>query len=212
MENASKALMIAGGVLLAILTISLIVYMMTSVNSMAERQDAAKVAEQVNIFNKEYEAYNKRKMYGTDVITVIKKAINFNGGLNANETDYFVNIELQLTENFVTTTRTVTTDGRGNTHENIVDNADSSLDAGTYQLKSGTNKISQDMLIFFSGNPNDDYEKEIDNYNKKTIETYKYSALTNFKRAIFECTKVEYNPSTGRINLMVFEQRKKATY
>ena len=74
MENASKALIIAGGILLAILTLSLVVYMMTAVTSMADAQDAEALARQKTEFNKGYEAYNKRMMYGTDVITVMNKA------------------------------------------------------------------------------------------------------------------------------------------
>ena len=78
MENASKALMIAGGILLAILTLSLVVYMMTAVTSMADAQDAEALARQKTEFNKGYEAYNKRMMYGTDVITVMNKAVDNN--------------------------------------------------------------------------------------------------------------------------------------
>lgn len=78
MENASKALMIAGGILLAILTLTLVVYMMTALTSMGEAQDAKTLAQQKTTFNKEYEAYNKRRMYGTDVITVINKATENN--------------------------------------------------------------------------------------------------------------------------------------
>ena len=53
MENAAKALMIAGGILLAILTITLLVYMMTAASSMAEAQDAKTLSEQIAAFNRE---------------------------------------------------------------------------------------------------------------------------------------------------------------
>ena len=78
MENASKALMIAGGVLLAILTLSIAVFVMNAVTSMEEAQTSRALAKQIDAFNKEYNAYNKRRMYGTDVITVINKAENNN--------------------------------------------------------------------------------------------------------------------------------------
>lgn len=41
---------------------------------------------------------------------------------------------------------------------------------------------------------------------------YIYSALTNFKRAVFECKEVKYNSNTGRIEEMKFKQIKSATY
>lgn len=78
MENASKALLIAGGILLALMTLSLIVYVSTSTTRMAEAQDAKKASEELSAFNASYEAYNKRLMYGTDVISVWNKANNYN--------------------------------------------------------------------------------------------------------------------------------------
>lgn len=78
MENASKALLIAGGILLALMTLSLIVYVSTSTTRMAEAQDAKKASEELAAFNASYEAYNKRLMYGTDVISVWNKANNYN--------------------------------------------------------------------------------------------------------------------------------------
>lgn len=78
MENAAKALLIAGGILLALMTLSLIVYVSTSTTRMAEAQDAKKAAEELAAFNASYEAYNKRLMYGTDVISVWNKANNYN--------------------------------------------------------------------------------------------------------------------------------------
>ena len=78
MENAAKALVIAGGILLAIMTLSLLVYMVGSTSRLAQAQDSKKAAEQLAAFNNEYEAYNKRVMYGTEVISVMNKAIVHN--------------------------------------------------------------------------------------------------------------------------------------
>ena len=74
MENASEALLIAGGILLGILTITLLVYMFGNLSNM-ESADMARVEqERLNAWNAEWEAYNKRLLYGTEVLTVIKKA------------------------------------------------------------------------------------------------------------------------------------------
>ncbi len=74
MENASKALLIAGGVFLAMLILSTMIYMSNSITSIGEAQNNRKAAEQLAAFNAEYEAYNKQLMYGTDIVTVINKA------------------------------------------------------------------------------------------------------------------------------------------
>lgn len=78
MENASKALLIAAGILLALIILSLLIYMTNTTSRMAKAQDEKTEAEQLAAFNREYEAYNKTKMYGTDVITVYNKAKNNN--------------------------------------------------------------------------------------------------------------------------------------
>ena len=79
MENAAKALVIAGGVLIAIMTLSLFLYGMTSATRIEQAQNEKKASEELAAFNMEYEAYNKQKLYGIDVITVINKAIeNYN--------------------------------------------------------------------------------------------------------------------------------------
>lgn len=74
MENASKALLIAGGVILAIMILSTMVYMSGRITEFGEAQNNKKAAEQLAAFNAEYEAYNKQLMYGTDIVTVINKA------------------------------------------------------------------------------------------------------------------------------------------
>lgn len=78
MENASKALLIAGGILLALMTLSLVIYMSTSTTRIVQAQNEKKVAKELQSFNESYEAYNKRLMYGTDVITVYNKAADYN--------------------------------------------------------------------------------------------------------------------------------------
>ena len=78
MENASKALIIAGGILLALMTLTLLVYGLTTTTRISEANDEAKKLEEIENFNSEYLAYNRRVMYGIDLINVINKAINNN--------------------------------------------------------------------------------------------------------------------------------------
>lgn len=74
MENASKALIIAGGILLAMMILALLIYVSTSMSSVAEEQDKRILTKQIEDFNKGYLAYNKTRMYGADVLTVYNKA------------------------------------------------------------------------------------------------------------------------------------------
>lgn len=76
MENASKALLMAGGVLIAIIIIALLARTSTTIgifqkNRLTEEQQAQLVA-----FNEQYTKYLGQYVYGTDVITVINKSLN----------------------------------------------------------------------------------------------------------------------------------------
>ena len=74
MENASQALLIAGGVLLAILTLSMFIFMFGNLNTFGAAEADKKELEQLTAWNAEWEAYNKQLLYGADVLTVVNKA------------------------------------------------------------------------------------------------------------------------------------------
>ena len=137
MENAAKALVIAGGVLLAIITVSLFVYMTTATSRMAQAQDEKTALEQLVAFNSEYEAYNKRVMYGADLITVANKAINYNKSLETIDSDKDIQITIITKQNFEATEQTIIVDG----NDDIVnDTGVKEVSAGTLP-KNETNRI-----------------------------------------------------------------------
>lgn len=97
MENISKALIIAGGVLLGMIIVSLFMVMFTRMSNMQLEQDEMIKVEQLAAFNAEYEAYNKKAMYGVDVITLINKAKRNNEKHNGNSS-YKITITLDGSE------------------------------------------------------------------------------------------------------------------
>lgn len=90
MENASKALMIAGGVLIALIIITMFILMFNSIANIKKDQEEQTKNNQITAFNAEFEAYNKKIMYGTDVITLINKVAE-------NNKKYINNEEYQIT-------------------------------------------------------------------------------------------------------------------
>ena len=70
MENASKALLIAGGVLVAILILGVLIVTINIVNSNQKTREKTLATEQLAEFNQKYEAYNKKALRGTDIITL----------------------------------------------------------------------------------------------------------------------------------------------
>lgn len=97
MENAAQALLIAGGILLAILTLSLVVYMANNVSTIGTAQAEKQEAERLSAWNAEWEAYNKQLLYGAEVLTVINKA-NQNNLEYDYSTKYIVEILIEGTD------------------------------------------------------------------------------------------------------------------
>ena len=78
MENASKALIIAGGVLIGLITISLYYFMFSNIRNFVDVTSTDYNEKEVLAFNQGFEAYNKKLMYGSDIVSVINKAIDNN--------------------------------------------------------------------------------------------------------------------------------------
>ena len=76
MENASKALLIAGGVLIAIVTISLLVSSFSTINKFQMSQLSAEEQQRLIAFNEQYTKYAGQYVYGTEVLTLENKYAN----------------------------------------------------------------------------------------------------------------------------------------
>ena len=105
MENATEALYIAAGTLIGVMIISLVVFFFRRVGSLQEQQDRIMTADQLAEWNNMYLAYNKKIMYGTDLISVLNKAqsnnekyVNGKGFLTGYKytNSYLINIEFTL--------------------------------------------------------------------------------------------------------------------
>lgn len=73
MENAAKALLIAGGILLALLIITFLLYMTGHVRTIRASEREKVEIEQLQKFNQEYEVYNKKLLYSQEVLSLINK-------------------------------------------------------------------------------------------------------------------------------------------
>lgn len=107
MENATKAILIAGGLLLAMITISIFYFAFGKAGELAGEASTDTQKQELLDFNKSFEAYNKKLMYGTDIITVLNKAIDNNirygvefgtDSSNLNYMDYYVDVEFTVFE------------------------------------------------------------------------------------------------------------------
>lgn len=184
MENAAKALIMAGSMLIAMLIIGVLVYMWASSSELFNQNEKTELAEQIVAFNNEYEGYNRKLLRGTDVISAMNKAESNNrkykkAGMTIRgntitpdemeEPNYYVNV------NFIMVEKTVYTEKEEEKISKTV-----TFKAGEeYQMEEYFSNISQNE-----------------------------EAFTDFKRRIFDCQKVGYNQRTGRVNYLLFKERK----
>ena len=73
MENASRALLMAGGVLIAILIIALLVRSFTGISSFQKAKLSEEEQEKIVKFNEQYIKYLGQYVYGTEVLTLLNK-------------------------------------------------------------------------------------------------------------------------------------------
>ena len=78
MGNASKALLMAAGVLIAIIIISAIVYVYSSISEIGKEREHAIEAEQMVEFNKLYLSYEGRRIRGNEVVSIVNRAKDYN--------------------------------------------------------------------------------------------------------------------------------------
>lgn len=81
MDNASKALIFAGGILIAVLVISVSMYVIASARGVAKTSNERLEANAIESFNRFYKAYgalpnNSYEVKGIDALNIYRKAVD----------------------------------------------------------------------------------------------------------------------------------------
>ena len=76
MENASKALIMAGGILIAILILAVLIRSYGSITMFQKARLTEEEQAKLIAFNEQYTKYLGQYVYGTEVITVINQSFN----------------------------------------------------------------------------------------------------------------------------------------
>ncbi|MBR3132797.1 MAG: hypothetical protein IKG42_01770 [Clostridia bacterium] len=223
MEDASRALLIAAGVLITVLLLAMLLFVRNSISEYKSAENEAELIKQNKEFNSKYEAYNKSFMYGTDIISVVGMAAD-NNRYYYNEyedspdlaEDYFIDIEIQIGSAGIV----------GRRIEYVYDSAEKKYKyKGTYNTDPN-NSIRSESKITLKGSSEsgsygnkynpiqfEDLVKRADsNPTKKYASDYKsysitYSWVNDFRRRAFLCEGVEYNGITGRVRKMIFREQ-----
>lgn len=93
MENASRALIIAAGILIAMMVAGILVYSRVEWGDYQESQERVKLQEQTTEFNQRFESYNKKVITGFQMISLTNLVTDYNSSVK--ETGY-KDIELKV--------------------------------------------------------------------------------------------------------------------
>lgn len=216
MENASKALIMAGGVLISLMVIGLLVLFYNNLSGMQKIKTDSETEQQAAEFNKQYDVY-ARDIYGSEILSIANKIADYN--LRESDNKGYTKIELKVKLN-----------------KDIDDTYFKKGEYSSEQLKDKVKTIEKDLKEysqrdkskghFFESTKMQGYSRttaqlatmrtnDIEElYDEQTIlqiknDVQKYNNLKNlvttFKEKTFKYKKFEYDNNNGRITLMNYE-------
>ena len=93
MENASKALLMAGGIFIALMILGSLIMLFTNLSDYQTSQDKSTLASQIAEFNDQYEPYNKKDLTLMELKTVYNKILDNNSKADTDKDKIATNIE-----------------------------------------------------------------------------------------------------------------------
>lgn len=220
MENATKALFIAAGVLIGIMLISLIIVGKNRISEYYSTREQTKASEQAIDFNKQYSVYNRNDVRGTDLISLVNKILDFNITAEGDGVDKIL-IDIIINENDKTRTdfcyqyEEYYKKGKGKlikfgtyTQDNITNFVSTGRNIeNKYSIGMAT-KLAANLSTLLEGDDED--KKYLSQQIRKNVDTIdtneilQYYQYQQFKRAHFDCKLLTYTDS-GRVQKFIFE-------
>ena len=206
MENAAKALQLAGGILITLLVITALVYGYSRLSEVKQIEQDNERDEQSANFNLQYEVYNRAGVYGSEILSLANKLENYN--IKQADAQGYQEVSLSIT---------LTPPIGAQVYTNTTYDADSitqCYDTLAEKIRTANETIKGKSISYWAGSSSEvrttfndttsptlqQMTEKIRNYNSLVSERDDISRLT------FKCTKVEYDENNGRIISMKFEE------
>lgn len=208
MENASKALVMAGGILISMLVIGLLVFFFNNLSELQNIKQSDSEVEAITEFNKQYDVY-ARNVYGSELLSIANKIRDYNkreGNLKGyEEIELYIQIESDLDKKFfkkgIYTSTTIDTEVEKLKNEieeigktSIQSSTNTRVSRKISQLSTMRTKDIEELGILYSS-----YNVKLNQYN-----TYK-TLLTEIKAKEFKYVNFEYSKYNGRIIKMTYK-------
>ena len=181
MENASKALLMAAGVLIGVLILSLGVYLFVNFSQHASQTYDQIKEDQINQFNSEFVALQGKNITIYDVISVVRKAREYNEVNEVNDEDNGIKVTLK--------------------------GHDDSLNVENLSLKSSTEQLT-DISKYPKDNIEREFQTLIEKDRGYMTQVDEDQDEQHIKETIsgpiYTCTNIEYDDSQ-RVKSVEFE-------
>lgn len=203
MENASKALIMAGGVLIALLIIGALLLMFNSLTSYQEVGVQNTKEAQVIEFNNQYVTYNRNDVRGSDLYSLLNNVIDYNrrkssSGTGASDQGQYIAYEpMTISYTFNGKQDKLTFDGTNRiftgeyANFTLDDKTSNKLDNQFKSKLTETYASKENMLSLASG---------ISNLYDKTSDKDKLSAISLWNKYIKEEYKVTGSNNQEKVN------------
>ena len=217
MENASKALIMAGGVLISLMVIGLLVLFYNNLSGMQKIKTDSETEQQAAEFNKQYDVY-ARAVYGSEILSIANKIADYNKREADNKGYTPIDLEVTFTkglseryfvENKVYSAKDLYDITANKSAKNPICLEEYVKQLGNKTVYSRINSsISRQIKKIATMRTNDlqalgieeaDYKDNLAEYNQ-----YK-NLLTQMKETVFKYVKFDYDENNGRIKKMIYK-------
>ena len=217
MENASKALIMAGGVLISLMVIGLLVLFYNNLSGMQKIKTDSETEQQAAEFNKQYDVY-ARDVYGSEILSIANKIADYNKREADNKGYTPIDLEVTFTkglseryfvENKVYSAKDLYDITANKSAKNPICLEEYVKQVGNKTVYSRINSsISRQIKKIATMRTNDlqalgieeaDYKDNLAEYNQ-----YK-NLLTQMKETVFKYVKFDYDENNGRIKKMIYK-------
>lgn len=222
MDNAAKALRIAGGVLLGLMVTSLLIFAINAWQKYQKANYQSIQNQQITKFNSTFDAYNKKALRGSDLVSLANKVNSTNrslAGKSSYDTYGKTDMNYRFNETDLMPIRVfVNFDGDGDPTTMLpgiqvyTGTPLSKYKASTYQALYNKNNNDFPLCGYAPSHYYFDLDEYIQNiYNNdevvaKAKEENKEDLRKDFKGLYFECTGVVLDKQTGRYCRIFYNQ------
>ena len=214
MENASKALIMAGSVLLAVLIITALIYIYSQISSLKQVEASSEEEKILAQYNKKIESFNRSGLYGSEILSLANLIEDYNKRQSELKGYEPITLKVSITEisgaeyfNKTEYSRYVDLIKDFENLEKKMKNLKNEKECGqTLEKLAGMTTVALEDLISKYNIANrsnytlDDIEEKITGYQSLNTE------LQTFKNKKFSAPEVEYDNSMGRIVEMSFKE------